>query len=367
MLASRIIDGDGHVLEDLQAIARHMPDVYRDIPRLPGRLMPPLDHLHIGWIGKSPEGAFAPTGPNEWYQFMEDVGVESAVLYPTTGLGYYKINDIDWAVAVARAYNNWLHEDYLQRSPRFIGMGLIPMQEPEEAVAELRRIVQDLGMRGAMLGPNSLAPHLGSKVYWPIYAAANELGCSLAVHGGCHSRIGMDYMNVFAGIHAIGHPMGQLISFTALLFNGIFDRFPNIRFGFLEAGVAWLLLALERCDGSYKGFIPYDLRGELIQLRDGESVRDHIIRHIKEGRIFVGCEGDEPDLAYAIKVAGNEPFFFSSDFPHEVNAVTCKEEIEELLEAHDLSDADKEAVLYRNSERFYNLSPVNIREQASTR
>jgi len=359
MKGRKIIDGDGHVFEDMAAIARYMPAPFNDIPVLGARILPPLDHFHIGWIGKTPEGAFSPgVGPKEWFQFMEEVGIDSAVVYPTVGLAYYKLPNVDWAIAAAQAYNNWLYDTYMKEINGFYGMALIPMQEPDAAIDEMRRAVRELGMKGVMLGPNSLGAHFGSKCYWPVYEAANELGCAIAVHGGCHSRIGMDDMNVFAAVHALGHPYGQLINFAGMLFNGVFDRFPNVRFGFLEAGVAWFLMALERCDGSYKGFVPWDLRGELIQLQNGESVREHIIRHVKAGRIFVGIEGDEPDLPHAVKTIGNEPFFFSSDYPHEVNAHTCREEIDELLESEELTQADKDAILYGNSVRFYNLQPA---------
>jgi predicted TIM-barrel fold metal-dependent hydrolase len=52
---------------------------------------------------------------------------------------------------------------------------------------------------------------------------------------------------------------------------------------------------------------------------------------------------------------GNKPFIFSSDFPHEVNNDTCKEELEELAENKRLTAEDKDAVRYRNAERFYGL------------
>ena len=82
------------------------------------------------------------------------------------------------------------------------------------------------------------------------------------------------------------------------------------------------------------------------------------MRHIKAGRIFVGCEGDEPDIAYAIKRVGNEPFVYSSDFPHEVNNEFCKKELREMRENPELTEADKAAVLYRNAQRFYKLGPM---------
>jgi predicted TIM-barrel fold metal-dependent hydrolase len=126
----------------------------------------------------------------------------------------------------------------------------------------------------------------------------------------------------------------------------------------MEAGTGWLLFAMERYSGSYASHIADDPRGELLRLLPDESVRDYIQRHISEGRIFVGMEGDELTLAEAVRVVGNEPFIYSSDFPHEVSNATCREEIEELLENAELSDADKEAILHGNAERFYRLTPA---------
>ena len=74
-----------------------------------------------------------------------------------------------------------------------------------------------------------------------------------------------------------------------------------------------------------------------------------------EDRIFIGVEGDELTLPFAVSIVGNKPFIFSSDFPHEVNNETCKAELEELDENSRLTEADKNAVRYRNAERFYAL------------
>lgn len=353
-VATRIIDGDGHVMEDLERIAAFLPPPYkgeRFFPRV--AFFPPLDHMRHPH--QTLPRSFQQVGPEGWLEFLDDVGIETTVLYPTWGLTYGRVTNADWAIALTRAYNDWLCETYLKRHSRFKGMGLIPMQDPEEAAAELRRVVTDLGMRGAMLPSRGLKAHLGAKEYWPVYREADRLGCCLAVHGGIHGDMGMGDMNVIAAFHALGHPFGQAISFAGIIFNGILDRFPNIRFAFLEGGVAWLLLALERFNRSYETHLHYNPRGELLTLRANERVSDYIIRHIKAGRIFVGCEGNEPALAYAVKVVGPEPFLYSSDFPHEVNNEMCKEEIGEILENGELTVADKEAILHGNAERFYRL------------
>ena len=77
--------------------------------------------------------------------------------------------------------------------------------------------------------------------------------------------------------------------------------------------------------------------------------------YFKSGRIFVGCEGNEKALAYAIERIGPEPFMFASDFPHEISLDNCMEEINEIVERHDLKDAHKEAILGENARRFYKI------------
>jgi predicted TIM-barrel fold metal-dependent hydrolase len=360
LTSRRIIDADGHVAEDSQAIIDRMPEAYRAKARVqPFRPFPPFDHLHAAHLVDMPEGAFnRKVGPKEWLGFLDDVGIESTVLYPTAGVGSSNIVNPDWAIDAARAYNDWLHETYLQQSPRFRGLALLPQPvlNPTAAAEELDRAVTKLGMCGAVLPSNSLhAPPLGSQIYHSIYEVANNFGCCVAIHGGVHGGMGMDGLDPYAAVHAIAHPLGQMISLASIVFNGLLERFPKIKFGFLEGGVAWLLFCLERFDSSYGSHVMRDLRGNYLRLRAGEKVSDYIIRHIEARRIFVGCEGGEPLLAAAVKMVGAEPFMYSSDFPHEVNSETCRHELDELIENEDLSDDDKEAILYRNASEFYRL------------
>jgi predicted TIM-barrel fold metal-dependent hydrolase len=296
-VAVPVIDGDGHVFEDMKAIARLLPDQYRQgFER--GELtnmFPPLDHFHqqpmiirgfAERVGQIP-------GVPEWKHFLKEVGIERTVLYPSIALSYGKIRDRDWAITICRAYNDWLYETYLTAGPEFKGVCLLPMQEPSAAVEELERSVKELGMVGGMMPARGLPLHLGSKEYWPVYETAAKLDCMLAIHGGCHDQLGFDDMNVYGPVHALGHPMGQLISLAGIVFNGIFDRLPKLRVAFWEGGAAWVLMALERMEESYETHLPFNDRGELVNLEEGEDVRDYIIKMMKRGNIRIGCEGGE--------------------------------------------------------------------------
>ena len=356
----RIIDGDGHVMEDVAAVWEHMPREYvgRSFSDMRGKSpFPPIDHLHSANRHFTPLGAFANVGPEGWERFLDEVGIHLTVLYTSAGLSFGKIVSRDWAIDLARAYNDWMYETYLSKSRRFRAMGLIPLQEPKEAVNELRRIVQELNMSGAML-PSTGAnmPHLGSEQFWPIYEEAERLGCAIGIHGGAHEGMLMDDMSPYAPVNALGHPWGQMVNFAGIVFNGVFDRFPGVRIGFLEAGCAWVLTCMERFTRSWASHVQYDPRGRFLKLRAGETAGDYVRRQVEEDRIFIGVEGNELTIADAVRVLGNKPFIFSSDYPHEVDAETCKAELEELQENQQLTAADKEAILFDNSTRFYRLT-----------
>ena len=94
----KIIDGDGHVVEDHSAIAGRMPKAYSDRFGLARGAYPPNDHLHAANAHYLPPGAFAKVDREGWIDFMEDVGLTSAVLYPTNGLSFGRVVSVDWAI-----------------------------------------------------------------------------------------------------------------------------------------------------------------------------------------------------------------------------------------------------------------------------
>lgn len=354
MKPQRILDGDGHILEDDMAISKFIPSPFKEMGPFPGfRLFPPLDHLHSQGPTKVPPGAFRQVDAAAWVEFLDEVGIESTVIYPTAGLAYGKIHNRDWSWAVTRAYNDWLHDAYTGRSPRLRGMALLPLADVGAAVEELRRAVTELGMLGAMLPSNGLKAQLGAPEYWPLYAEAQRLGCALSVHGGCHDNLGLDDADPFACTRALGHPFSVTASFGGMVFAGVFDRFPGLRVAYLEAGVAWFLMALERLEEGYESHVPVDPNRHYLQLKNGEELDHYILRQVKEGRIFIGCEGDETFLPYAVQVVGSEAFLYSSDFPHETNADLCKHDIERIFTTDSISERDRANIFCHNVERFY--------------
>ena len=288
-----------------------------------------------------------------WEFFLDAVGISQTVLYPNFGLTIGRVRDLDYAVGLTQAYNDWLADTYLRHtSGKFQAAALLPMQVPEAAAAELRRAVIDLGFRAGVMPANGLPNHLGSEQYFPVYKAAEELGVGLACHGGDgHDGLGFDDLNAFAAVHALGHPVSLLVNLAGMLFNRVFDAFPKLRIAYLEGGAAWTLLAAERFSESYNALRPAP-RGRTLQLPSGMSVRDYMVELMMTDRLVFGCEGGEAQLATAVRYFGCAPFMYSSDFPHEVSVASCKEELEEL-ELLDIDDDAKDRLRGGTAERFY--------------
>src|SRR5262249_40030703 len=85
----------------------------------------------------------------------------------------------------------------------------------------------------------------------------------------------------------------------------------------------------------------------------GLKLKRHPEDYFKDDRIFVGCEGNEKTLAYAIERVGPKPFMFPSDFPPEIAIAHCKEGINRILARPELKHEHKAAILGDNARRFY--------------
>jgi uncharacterized protein len=349
-----IIDADGHVNDHAcgDEIAAYMPKGNQM-----AKLFPEFDHLHFRYLKQTRRATGNPS-PDDWNRFLDNTGIGWTVLYPTAGLAIGRIVAPEWAVIACSAYNNWLHETFINKNSRLEGMALIPFQDIDAAVNELRRAVIELRMLGGMLPSNgeAIQGHFGNKIYWPLYEEAEKLGCSLAVHVGCLQHLGVDSFSTYYAAHALGHPFSLMIQCAAMLAHGVFDRFPKLRVAFLEGGATWVPFMMDRLDRSYHdGHMQLDLHGDLIGgPKHGEEAREYFRKHLRGGRIFAGFDCDDDGLNIAVAKGGHQSFLFGSDFPHEVfDAAKCRHEIDELLERDDLTMEDKEAVLGGNALNFY--------------
>ena len=346
-------DADGHVFEKEEEIFEYLEPPYRGRTELLNRsLFPAMDDWNrtaLSIAGGYAEGSAARRKdgqgneqgtPEQWLGVLDDAGIESTVLYPTRGLGFGRVREVDWAIQLAKAYNSWLAEHFLQASPRLQGVALLPVLDPAEAAKELRRAVTELGMVGAILVAGGRRPY-GDPFYYPIYETAQELDTVLAVHaGGPGNRL--DMLSRAIEARCLGHPTSLMIEMTSMMFSGVFDRFPRLRFSFMEGGVAWALFTLERMQEAYEQWAV-----------QAPELKREPREHLTSGRIYFHCELEEEILPYAVQKLGDHVLLYASDYPHLPPARVLKA-LAAFEARTDLSAETKERIL-GNATRLYKL------------
>jgi predicted TIM-barrel fold metal-dependent hydrolase len=291
-----------------------------------------LDHVHVGQqeivtvslgklgrpgsdmadLSESPSYDNAQPGGFDPQQRLADMdleGIDAAVLYPSLGLNFWAVTDIDAAVSLARAYNDWL-AGYCAADPRrLFGAAMVPWQSPEAATAELRRAHDELGFRAAFLRPN---PCLGRTIvhptHEPFWAAAEELDVTIGIHEGSSNTIqtlasDRRPFNPLV-LHAVSHAFEQMLACAQLITEGVMERHPGLRFVFLEAGGGWAPYWLWRLDEQVDGFGGYCPQMKL-------APSEYFAR-----QCWISFEIDEPALGALAPFVGDKRIVWGSDYPH---------------------------------------------------
>ena len=334
-----ILDGDGHILES-DGVQDYLEPAYR---RNAYRDHFPLDGWNRNMGGRL--GSTTVRSAQTWLQGLELGGMSQAVLFPTLGLFSGFIRNRDVAVALCRAYNSFVAEQYRDVDARLQPVALLPVQDPAEAVKELRRAVNELKLVGAMLVADGAHPLLGDERYHPLYAAAQELDTTLAIHAsGSHlGGAGVDLFPQFIHTHTVSHPFGIMRQLTSYVFDGIPDRFPKLRMAFLEAGVTWVPYWMDRMDEEY------EKRGAV----EAPHLRRKPSEAISGGTIFFSMESGESLLPQALDKVGEDHVIYASDYPHWDNEYP--ESVHHLRSRSDISEARKTKLFETNTRRLFKL------------
>jgi predicted TIM-barrel fold metal-dependent hydrolase len=190
------------------------------------------------------------------YRRLDELGIDYALLYPTFGLTVTALPDDELRRAMARAFNQYYADAYADYRDRLEPVACIPMFDPDEAVAELRYAVGELGLKAVMMAgviPRSLPGFEGSRAarwidtlghdsihdYDPVWETCVELGVAPTFHAG-----GQGWGTRMSTTNYVYNHIGNFAAAgeaaaRSLFFGGVPRRFPELRFAFQEGGVAW--------------------------------------------------------------------------------------------------------------------------------
>jgi aminocarboxymuconate-semialdehyde decarboxylase len=163
---------------------------------------------------------------------MDALGVDVQLVSPTAGF-YQYANDLETTAAIARECNDEI-ADVLARCPeRFLGLGTLPMQDVDAAVAELERVMTSLRLKGVMI-----SDHVNDRLYDEpefvrFWETAERLGALIFFHQGPDRRykVGRYHLD-----NSIGNLVDRALVFAILSAGGVLDRFPNLKLLLAHAG-----------------------------------------------------------------------------------------------------------------------------------
>jgi len=268
-----VVDSDGHCIEYLPAVrdrvkelagadvlqrfdgvlrsaalARQLPDEKR---REHGIMRMPF----WGLPARNTRDRATSMLPELLSQRLPELGIDFAVVYPTYALLAMHLDDDEVRRAGCRAFNDYMAEAFAPHADRLAPVATIPMQTPDEALAELDHAVGTRGLRACMVGAYALRPLPGTAArgarwldafgsdspydYDPVWARCVELGVAPTFHStgmGWGSRASL---HSYVHNHIGNFAAGAEAACRSLFLHGVPWRFPELRFAFLEGGVGW--------------------------------------------------------------------------------------------------------------------------------
>jgi 2,3-dihydroxybenzoate decarboxylase len=270
---------------------------------------------------------------------MDRYGVDMQVLSHTApgiqaGLG---TGD---AVDAARFANDYLAKVVTEHPTRFAGFAALPMQDPAAATAELRRAVEELGFRGALVNDHTEGRYLDDPVYERFWTTLEDLDVPLYLHPGAPAVESWKMLDGAAELIGPTFTWGAETGGHALrlLYSGVFDRHPRAHLILGHMG-EYLPFMLSRLDSRYATLDP----GRTLDRAPSAYVGTNIL-------ITISGVQSPAALAGAVLAIGADAIMFAIDYPYEYT-----ESATTAFATAPLSDADRHKIAHGNAERLLKL------------
>ncbi len=254
------------------------------------------------------------------------------------------LHSLDLAVSMATAVNTWQVQEWLKADDRFRASLVVPSQHPELAAAEIARWSDQPGFVQVVLPVRTRLPY-GNRTYDPLFKAIVDNDLRLAISfggatGNPPTGVGWPstYFEMYAGMAQIFQ--SQVMS---MVYEGVFDRFPDLYVVLLEGGFTWLPSLMWRLNKEWKG-----LRHTIPWVKRWPS--EYIRHHFRWTLQPLDASGNPEEMQQILDQIGAEDLlFFSSDYPH-----WHYDSLEDVIPDY-ISPELRQKICVENPQSFYNL------------
>jgi aminocarboxymuconate-semialdehyde decarboxylase len=293
--------------------------------------------LAIVGSSRSPLPPRARWTPEERLADMDSLGVDIHVLSPYSGFYNYRL-DAAVATATARDSNNEIREMIQAWPDRFAGLATLPMQDVQAAIAELERVMVNLGFKGAMIGDQINGRTLDSPEFLPFWKSAEQLGAMILFHQGGETVISPRNKRYHLP-NSIGNLADRTITFASLVMGGVMDACPDLKIC-LSHGGGYTCYGIGRLDRAWQ--TRPEVQGDI-----GQPPSAYLRRFYYDCIVYT-----ESALRYLIDTVGIERVVFGTDWPYDM---AFDWPVSWILSLDSLTQAEKEAILWKNLESLLGL------------
>jgi predicted TIM-barrel fold metal-dependent hydrolase len=289
-------------------------------------------------------GAF---DPHERLKDMDTDGVDAQVLFPNLAIAeFYNMKDQELQGACLRAYNDFLAEFCATDPARLLGVALLPTDDVDAAVAEVGRVAKMRELRGVMVPTYPRLKPLDNPIYDPIWAAAQDADLPVHIHLITGSKAERFNELNSAGLlcaEMANHSLACYETLAKIIFTGVLERFPRLRFVSVEGNIGWIGYFLEKMDRTYKRHRHWTKLD--LPMLPSEYFHRQVYATFIEDPIGV-------KIAEAI---GADNLMWSSDYPHtDTTWPNSRQYVEETFKG--VSAETKRKIVAGNAIRLYGLN-----------
>ncbi|WP_458094614.1 amidohydrolase family protein [Roseomonas sp. WA12] len=327
-----VIDAHTHVLTESMIAA-----IARDVPSLAPKLTRLDDEAGVLEILDVRQNPF-PRAAWDLERRFADMAAQRVDMQVVCNIPHTFLYEADAGAAdtVSEIQNEAIGALCRQYPNRFLGLATAAMQDPARAAATLERAITAHGLRGLHLGSNIGGSNLDDPALDAVWAVAERHRLLVLVHP--HKVVAAERMRSYYLTNLIGNPLETTIAATSLVFGGVIERHPNIRFLLSHAG----------------GFVPFQAG----RFRHGWRVRPEPKARLKGDptesldRLLYDSITHAPGaLRFLLEEVGAERILFGTDYPFDMGTTTGVEDVEAAIP--DL--AARDAILSGNARRLLGL------------
>lgn len=205
------------------------------------------------------------------------------------------------ALDTSRFFNDHIAGIVNKYPKRFIGLGTIPLQDPQLAIKELHRCIYDLGMAGIEIGSHINDWNLNDENLFPVFEEAEKIGAAIFVHPW--DMMGSGKMSKYWLPWLVGMPAETSLAICSMIFGGIFERLPNLRVAFAHGGGAFPS-SIGRIEHGF------NVRPDLVAIDNKVNPREYLNKFYIDSLVH-----DPKVLQFNLELFGAGQIALGSDYP----------------------------------------------------